>query len=88
MKKIKRISEMNEIKESLAKIYAYDYGLDMESARVHVAVAVVDAASETLADIAHEDNSCIEQSIRLSFLAQQLKEAHSTLEGYFYDESN
>lgn len=88
MKKIKRISEMNEIKESLAKIYAYDYGLDMESARVHVAVAVVDAASETLADIAHEDNSCIEQSIRLSFLAQQLKEAHSTLEGYFYGESN
>ena len=88
MKKIKRISEMNEIKESLAKIYAYDYGLDMESARVHVAVAVVDAASETLADIAHEDNNCIEQSIRLSFLAQQLKEAHSTLEGYFYDESN
>lgn len=88
MKKIKRISEMNKIKESLAKIYAYDYGLDMESARVHVAVAVVGAASETLADIVHEDNSCIEQSIRLSFLAQQLKEAHSTLEGYFYDESN
>lgn len=88
MKKLKRINEMDKIKESLAKIYAYDYGLDMESARAYIAIAMVGAASEILADIVHEDNSYIEQMTKLSFLSLQLKEAHSTLEGYFYDESN